>query len=131
DWSGIVQLVAVTGLTYGTAYGLKHVVHEQRPDGSDWQSFPSGQSSVAFGAAAYVWDRYGWTYGVPAYAAAGFVGYARVASDKHHWWDVVGSASIAWLYSRLITSRYHPPSNFYTGVYVSPHEAFASVDYRF
>lgn len=131
DWHGIAQLVLVTGLTVGTAYGLKRVVHEERPDHSDSRSFPSDQAVLAFAPAAYLWDRYGWEYGVPAYAAAGFVGYARVESDRHHWWDVVASAGIGWIYSRLITREYRPPQNFYTGAYVTPHAAFVTVDYRF
>lgn len=131
DWHGIAQLVLVTGLTVGTAYGLKQVVHEERPDHSDSKSFPSDQAALAFAPAAYLWDRYGWEYGVPAYAAAGFVSYARVESNRHHWWDVVASAGIGWIYSRLITREYHPPQNFYTGAYVTPHAAFVTVDYRF
>lgn len=131
DWHGIAQLVVVTGLTVGTAYGLKQIVHEQRPDHSDDKSFPSEQMAVAFAPAAYLWDRYGWEYGVPAYAAAGFVGYARVQSERHHWWDVATSAGIGWFYSRLITREYHPSQNFYTGAYVTPHAAFVMVDYRF
>ena len=75
DWVGVVQLIAVTGLTGATAFGLKQVVRERRPDGSDWKSFPSDQSALAFAPAAYLWDRYGWEYGLPAYATAGFVGY--------------------------------------------------------
>ena len=131
DWVGVVQLIAVTGLTGATAFGLKQVVRERRPDRSDWKSFPSDQSALAFAPAAYLWDRYGWEYGLPAYAAASFVGYARVGSDRHHWWDVAASAGIAWLYSRLLTSEYHPPQNFYTGAYVTPHSAFVTVNYRF
>ena len=29
-------------------------------------------------SADYMWSRYGWRYGVPAYLVAGFVGYSRV-----------------------------------------------------
>lgn len=131
DWSGLVQLAAVTGLTVGTAYGLKQLIHERRPDGTDWQSMPSEQSALAFSSAAYMWDRYGWEYGVPAYAAAGFVGYARVDSKRHHWYDVAASAGIAWIYSRLITREYHPPSNFQTSAYASPDGGYVSVSYNF
>lgn len=131
DWNGLVQLAAVTGLTVGTAYGLKQVIHERRPDATDWQSMPSEQSALAFSSAAFMWDRYGWEYGVPAYAAAGFVGYARVDSKRHHWYDVAASAGIAWIYSRLITSRYHPPSNFQTSAYASPDGGYISVSYNF
>jgi membrane-associated phospholipid phosphatase len=131
DWNGLFELGAVTGLTVGTAYGLKQFVHERRPDGTDWESFPSEQEAIAFSGAAYAWDRYGWEYGVPAYAAAGFVGYARVDTKRHHWWDVASSAAIGWVYSRLITREYHPPSNFQTGAYATPDGGFVSVSYRF
>lgn len=131
DWHGIFDLAAVTGLSVGTAYGLKHVVHERRPDGTDWQSFPSEQSALAFGTAAYMWDRYGWKYGLPAYAAAGFVGFARVDTKRHHWYDVAASAGFAWIYSRLITSRYQPPANLRAGASVTPDGGYVSLDYRF
>lgn len=131
DWHGLVQLAAVTGLTVGTAYGLKQVIHERRPDGTDWHSMPSEQSALAFSSAAFMWDRYGWEYGLPAYAAAGFVGYARIDSKRHHWYDVAASASIAWIYSRLITREYHPPVNFQTSAYASPDGGYISVSYDF
>jgi len=108
---------------------LKQVVREQRPDHSDWQSFPSDTAALAFAPAQYLWDRYGWQYGLPAYAAAGFVGYSRVVSDEHHWWDVATSAGMAWGYSYLFTSRYHLPYNLNTGIYVTPSAAFVSLHY--
>ena len=131
DWGGLFDLVAVTGLVVGTAYGLKQFVHERRPDNTDWKSFPSETSALAFGSAAYAWDRYGWEYGVPAYAAAAFVGYSRVDTKRHHWYDVAASAGFAWLYSRLITREYHPASNFQTSAYASPDGGYISVNYRF
>ncbi len=130
DWSGVAQLVIDTGLTVGTAYGLKHIVREERPDHSDFQSFPSDTAALAFAPAAYLWDRYGWEYGAPAYAAAAFVGYSRVDAKAHHWWDVLASAGIAWGYSRLITTEFHPAERFTTGLYATPDGAFIKADYR-
>jgi len=131
DWTGVAQLVVDTGLTVGTAYGLKQIVHEERPDHSDDQSFPSDTAALAFAPAAYLWDRYGWEYGLPAYAAAAFVGYSRVDAKKHHWYDVVASAGIAWGYSRLITTEFHPSQNLTTGLYASPGGVYARASYRF
>src|SRR4051794_15420281 len=110
DGHGLGQLGAVTALTVGTAFLLKYVVHEERPDHSDNQSFPSDTAALAFAPAQFLWTRYGWEYGAPAYLAAGFVGYSRVESQQHHWWDVAASAGISWGYNRLITSHYFPPS---------------------
>ena len=106
DWTGVAQLTLDTVATVGTAYALKHVVSEWRPDHSDKQSFPSDTAALAFAPAQFVWDRYGWEYGVPAYLAAGFVGYSRVDAKKHHWYDVAASAGIAFTFSKFITTEY-------------------------
>src|SRR5579862_3755146 len=91
DGTGIAELGLDTLLTLGTAYGLGRVVREERPDHSDSHSFPSDTEALAAAPAAFLWDRYGWRYGLPAYAAAGFVAYSRVDGRKHHWWDVAAS----------------------------------------
>lgn len=131
DWQGIKQFAAVTAATVGLAYLLKHVVHEERPDGSNDQSFPSDTAALAFAPANYLWDRYGWQYGAPAYAAAAFVGYSRVESRQHHWWDVATSAGTAWVFNRIVTSRYHRYPDIEAGIYATPKAAFVSVDYKF
>jgi membrane-associated phospholipid phosphatase len=130
DWDGVGQLAIDTGLTVGTALLLKQIVRERRPDHSNFQSFPSETAAVAFAPAAFLWDRYGWEYGAPAYLAAGYVGYSVVDAKEHHWWDAVASAGIAWTYSRLITTRWRNP-RFQSSVYATPDGAFVSVNYRF
>ena len=74
DGTGVKQLTEVTALTVGTAFLLKYAIHEERPDHSDDHSFPSETSALAFAPAQFLWDRYGWEYGLPAYAAAAFSG---------------------------------------------------------
>ena len=131
DWTGVAQMGAVTLATAGTAYALKHVVHEERPDLSDNQSFPSEHAAIAFAPAAFLWDRYGWKYGLPAYVAAAFVGYSRVDAKKHHWYDVVASAGMAWGYSQIFTTEYHPRSNLSSSIYATPDGAYVRVSYEF
>src|SRR3954462_7482722 len=109
DWKGTAQLTVDTIATVGLAYGLKHVIREQRPDKSDFHSMPSDTSALAFAPAQFLWDRYGWRYGLPAYAAATFVAWSRVDADKHHWYDVTASAALAFGVSKIFTTRYHPP----------------------
>ena len=106
DYDGILQLSVSTLAAVGTAYGLKQVVHEERPDHSDFHSFPSETTSGAFAGAAYLQRRYGWNYGLPAYALAAFVGYSRVESKQHYWWDVAAGAAIGWGCAALFTDRY-------------------------
>ena len=107
DWTGAAELTVDTLLTVGTAYGLKHIIKEKRPDGSDFQSMPSDTAALAFAPAQFLWDRYGWQYGVPAYAAAGFVAWSRVDARKHHWYDVAASGALSFGFSKLITTEYH------------------------
>lgn len=110
DWQGTAQLGFSTLLTVGTAYGLKHLVREERPDTSDFKSFPSDTAALAFSPAQFLWQRYGWEYGLPAYAAATFVGYSRVEADRHHWYDVAASAALSFGFNYFITSRYRSKS---------------------
>lgn len=81
-------------------------MHERRPNGGN-QSFPSGHTSISFSAAEFMRERYGWEYGLPAYAVASFVGYSRVESNQHYPRDVVAGAAIGILSSYIFTKPYH------------------------
>ena len=130
DWMGAAQLTVDTVATVGLAYGLKHVIKEQRPDKSDFQSMPSDTAALAFAPAQFLWDRYGWEYGLPAYGAATFVAWSRVDAQKHHWYDVAASAGIAFGMSQIFTTRYRPKGLTY-GVAPTNGGLYASLDYRF
>jgi membrane-associated phospholipid phosphatase len=130
DWKGAAQLTVDTVATVGIAYGLKHVIREQRPDKSDFQSMPSDTAALAFAPANFLWDRYGWQYGLPAYAAATFVAWSRVDAQKHHWYDVTASAALAFGVSKIFTTRYQPRGLTY-GVAPTDGGLYASLDYRF
>lgn len=103
DEAGMAQagLSMVAGT--GTAFALKSLVHERRPDGSDRHSFPSGHASFSFAAAASLENRYGWQVGLPAFALASFVGAARVEAKRHHWYDVAAGAAIGSASGFLLT----------------------------
>ena len=138
DWTGAAELAVTTVLTVGTAYGLKHLVRECRPfavpcgpGSSNWDSFPSDTSALAFAPAEFLRERYGWQYGLPAYAAAGFVGWSRVDADKHHWYDVAASFGISLLTNELLTTRYRKPYGLTTDLQAQPNAVFASLDYLF
>src|ERR1700761_3117416 len=130
DWMGAAQLTVDTVATVGLAYGLKHVIKEQRPDKSDFQSMPSDTAALAFAPAQFLWDRYGWEYGLPAYGAATFVAWSRVDAQKHHWYDVAASAGIAFGMSQIFTTRYRAKGLTY-GVAPTNGGLYASLDYRF
>jgi membrane-associated phospholipid phosphatase len=105
DGKGALQLAESTALTLGVTYALKYGVNETRPNGGH-QSFPSGHSSLSFSSAEFMRKRYGWEYGVPAYAAASFVAYSRVESNEHYAHDVIAGAAIGIGSSYLFTRPY-------------------------
>ncbi len=130
DWTGAAQVTLSTALTLGTSLALKQFVREQRPDHSDFKSFPSNTSAIAFAPAQFLWQRYGWEYGLPAYAAATFVGWSRVDAKQHHWWDVMASAAISIGYNEIFTTRYRPPNGFTSNLSANPDGIFVSANYR-
>lgn len=93
DGQGAIQLGESLAVTAAATYALKYGIDEKRPNGGD-QSFPSAHTSIAFSSAEFIRKRYGWEYGVPAYAAASFVAYSRVESNQHHPHDVIAGAAI-------------------------------------
>ena len=74
--------------------GLKLIVKEQRPNGTSYNSFPSGHTATAFAGAELVRMEYGWGWGTAAYATAAAVAYGRVAHKTHWWWDTAAGAVI-------------------------------------
>jgi hypothetical protein len=106
DEHGLVQLGASELIAEGSSLLLQEFIDEERPDKSDRHSFPSDSAAVAFSAASFLQIRYGWGYGLPAYAVAGFVGWSRVESKRHYWHDVAAGAALGWVASEITATRY-------------------------
>ena len=83
---------------------LKHITKVQRPDGSGFNSFPSGHTATAFAAAEFMRQEYKevspW-YGVAAYGAAAATGILRLYNNKHWVSDIVAGAGVGVLSTRL------------------------------
>ncbi len=105
DGKGALQFLESAVLAIGVTHGLKYAVDETRPNGGR-HSFPSGHSSVSFSAAEFIRKRYGWEYGIPAYAAASFVAYSRVDARQHYLHDVLVGAGIGVAGSYIFTKPY-------------------------
>ena len=120
DYNGFYQLAASYITAIGITYGLKHVIREQRPDHSNWQSMPSDSAASASAGAAFLWRRYGWQYGIPAEALSVFVGYSRTQAHLHHWYDVIAGDAVAWGVNMLFVSHYHPDNRYHIGFGASP-----------
>lgn len=87
-----------------TASRLKTVSRHQRPDGSDFRSFPSGHTTTAFVAAEFLRKEYGHTSPwlvVGGYTAAAATGALRVYHNKHWLTDVVAGAGVGILSTDL------------------------------
>jgi len=96
----------------GTVFSLKQITHKQRPDGSDYSSFPSGHTAEAFVSAEFLYQEYKdvsvW-YGISGYAVAAVVGGLRIYNNKHWFNDVVAGAGFGiastklsyWLYPKI------------------------------
>lgn len=105
DWQGFREAAYSDALGEGTALLGKALIREERPNHENHHSFPSGHATLAFAAATTMYRRYGWQFGVPAYAIATLTGAARVAAREHHWWDVAAGAAFGMGSGWLVT---HP-----------------------
>ena len=88
----------------GSVYIVTELSHVQRPDSSDYRSFPSGHTAQAFLAASIVdtefRDKSRW-YGIGAYALATSVAALRMINNKHWESDVVAGAGFGILSAHL------------------------------
>lgn len=95
-----VACVALVGVVGGT----KLLIQKERPNGSDFNSFPSGHSAKVFMGAELVRIEYGEEYpwlAVGAYTIATATGALRVYNN-HHWLsDVIAGAGVGILSARI------------------------------
>lgn len=96
-------MIAITQL-------LKNTAHIQRPDQSNYASFPSGHTAQAFAAATFLneeyKDRYKWMPYV-SYGIATTVGVLRMANNKHYISDVLVGAGIGYLSMKISYWTHH------------------------
>ena len=97
--------VGVAGVALvGMVGGAKYLIRKERPNGEDFNSFPSGHSAKAFMGAELVRIEYGdehpWL-DVGAYTLATATGALRVYNN-HHWLpDVIAGAGVGILSARI------------------------------
>ncbi len=79
-------------------YLLKISFNQQRPNGTDYKSFPSGHSASAFVFSTVVWAEHGWAWGVPATMLATLTAASRINDNMHYLHDVVAGATVGIAY---------------------------------
>ena len=84
---------------------IKFATHRQRPDGSNYQSFPSGHSSVTFAAATVIERHLGWKKAALAYIIAAYVASSRMHDNRHYLSDVIFGAATGTIAGRTVTQH--------------------------
>jgi membrane-associated phospholipid phosphatase len=83
--------------------GFEQTSWGTRPNGHPY-GFPSGHAAFVTSSAAFLQDRYGWKYGVPAYLLVGYVSYVRVDTDHHRWRDVIAGSLVSYGISKFFVT---------------------------
>jgi len=101
---GLILYAASAAITEGVTEGLKYTVHEMRPNSSDYFSFPSGHTSIAFQGAEFLHQEYinqSCWYSVAGYGLATSTAALRMLNNEHWFSDVLVGAGIGILSTRL------------------------------
>ncbi|MEO8516064.1 MAG: phosphatase PAP2 family protein [Flavobacterium sp.] len=100
---------AVIGVTSAlimaaTVFSLKKFTHQQRPDNTTFNSFPSGHTANAFMGAELLYQEYKdksiW-YGISGYTVATGTGLFRIYNNRHWLTDVAAGAGIGILSTKI------------------------------
>jgi hypothetical protein len=98
----MMRSLAVTG---ATTLALKGIVHNHTPNGFNY-AWPSGHTSSSFCVASVLDEFYGPQIGIPAYLAAGFVGYRMMDSGDHWASDVLFGGVLGYVVGHTIAGEY-------------------------
>lgn len=105
DWKQTKNLVVSQLISSFIILGMKNIISSERPDFSNYKSFPSGHTGVAFVSSQVLYNEFIETNKAIAYS--GFVssiltGGLRIINNKHWVPDVLMGAGIGILTSNLV-----------------------------
>lgn len=93
-----------TGIMLSTVYVVKYGLGRLRPDGSTYNSFPSGHTAMAFTSATLLHKEYGYLspwVSIAGYTAATVTGISRALNNRHWLSDIVVGAGVGILSTEL------------------------------
>ena len=82
---------------------VKFATHRERPDGSNFQSFPSGHAAATFAAATVIERHLGWKGAAIGYGIASYVAASRLHDNVHNVSDVVFGSAVGVIAGRTVT----------------------------
>ena len=105
SWGRMLVSDALSAAIMATVVNtIKYTAHVQRPDGSNYKSFPSGHTATAFMTAMMMHKEYGdrspW-YSISAFTVAAVTGVSRQLNNRHWVSDVLAGAGIGILSTEL------------------------------
>lgn len=105
NYRDLTMIVATSTLIMlGGVHVVKTLTGVLRPDGSGFNSFPSGHTAMAFLGAEILYQEYKhlspW-YGIGGYLAASAVGAMRIYNNRHWLSDVVAGAGVGIVSAKL------------------------------
>lgn len=101
NWMRIVNSrMLAYGVNVGVTEGLKRIVRQERPDGSDFKSTPSGHAAMVFMSAAILDEEFGYVspfVTLGGYAVSTAIAYDRTRGNHHYAGDVILGSGIGLL----------------------------------
>lgn len=129
-----------TGIYVITTQGLKRIINETRPNGTE-HSFPSGHTATAFFGATVLAKELGQEYpwlAVTGYTLAAGTGYLRLANHEHWLSDVlvgagigIASAELAYCIYPKLKQHFSKNQAFQWEPRIAPNYYAANVSYHF
>lgn len=116
-------------ITSAIVLPTKRIIGEERPNGSNNLSFPSGHTATAFSSAHFMFREYkdsNFWLGISGYPIAAATGIYRVLNDKHWVGDVVAGVGVGilsteiayWLFPTI--SKWLSPNNSKNSMAIMP-----------
>ena len=121
DWEGLKQGTLPAATAVGVSYALKYAIKKDRPDHSDTHSFPSNHAAVAFTNAGFLMRRYGWKFGMPAYALACYTAWGRTYARRHDMGVVASGAAIGSAAAYIFTTPFARKHSVSIMPFAAPH----------